>query len=133
MKGRNPKRLWVLDADLSAAFDRIDHDHLMTMLGKFPARGLIRGWLKAGVIDREMAARMSGTTFASCTPNATAGITLATAKGPDNPADLRSPWGLLEPDAGKARTSGSEGAGDQQWSPATRPHLTIERIMPSFA
>ncbi|MET8299065.1 reverse transcriptase domain-containing protein, partial [Streptomyces sp. NPDC005180] len=52
VKGKNPKRLWVLDADLSAAFDRIDHTHLMTMLGQFPARDLIRGWLKAGVIDR---------------------------------------------------------------------------------
>jgi RNA-directed DNA polymerase len=27
VKGRNPKRLWALDADLAAAFDRIDHDH----------------------------------------------------------------------------------------------------------
>ncbi|MFE6848740.1 reverse transcriptase N-terminal domain-containing protein [Streptomyces sp. NPDC057686] len=52
VKGKNPKRLWVLDADLSAAFDRIDHDHLMTMLGRFPARDLVQGWLKAGVIDR---------------------------------------------------------------------------------
>lgn len=51
VKGKNPKRLWVLDADLSAAFDRIDHNHLMTMLGQFPARDLIRGWLKGGVID----------------------------------------------------------------------------------
>lgn len=51
-KGKNPSRLWVLDADLSAAFDRIDHGHLMAMLGQFPARGLIRGWLKAGVMDR---------------------------------------------------------------------------------
>ncbi|MFF1690609.1 group II intron reverse transcriptase/maturase [Streptomyces sp. NPDC058254] len=51
-KGKNPSRLWVLDADLSAAFDRINHDHLMTMLGQFPARDLIRGWLKAGVMDR---------------------------------------------------------------------------------
>lgn len=41
--GKNPKRQWVLDADLSAAFDRINHDHLMTMLGQFPARDLIRG------------------------------------------------------------------------------------------
>ncbi|MGW0651709.1 group II intron reverse transcriptase/maturase [Streptomyces umbrinus] len=52
VKGKNPKRLWVLDADLSAAFDRIDHTHLMTMLGWFPARDLIHGWLKAGVIER---------------------------------------------------------------------------------
>ncbi|MFD9721940.1 reverse transcriptase domain-containing protein [Streptomyces sp. NPDC059076] len=52
VKGKNPKRLWVLDADLSAAFDRIDHNHLMAMLGQFPARDLVRSWLKAGVIDR---------------------------------------------------------------------------------
>jgi retron-type reverse transcriptase len=37
----------VLDADLAAAFDRIDHDHLLSMLGSFPDRDLIRAWLKA--------------------------------------------------------------------------------------
>jgi RNA-directed DNA polymerase len=54
-KGRNgasPRRLWVLDADLAAAFDRIGHDHLLGQLGAFPARELIAGWLKAGVIDQ---------------------------------------------------------------------------------
>ncbi|MFE4337275.1 group II intron reverse transcriptase/maturase [Streptomyces sp. NPDC056831] len=50
--GRHAKRLWVLDADLSAAFDRINHDHLMDSLGLFPARELVQEWLKAGVIDR---------------------------------------------------------------------------------
>ena len=44
-------REWLLDADLAAAFDRIDHDHLLAMLGDFPAREAIRGWLKAGVIE----------------------------------------------------------------------------------
>ena len=43
--------VWILDADLAAAFDRIDHDHLLRSLGSFPARGLIRDWLKAGVIE----------------------------------------------------------------------------------
>jgi RNA-directed DNA polymerase len=47
----NAKRLWILDADLSAAFDRIDHDHLLAMLGSFPGRDMIRGWLKAGVFE----------------------------------------------------------------------------------
>jgi len=51
-KGANPQRLWVLDADLAAAFDRIDHQHLLSQLGTFPARGLIAGWLKAGVVEK---------------------------------------------------------------------------------
>jgi RNA-directed DNA polymerase len=50
-KGPGPKRQWVLDADLAAAFDRIAHDHLLTMLGTFPARGMVRQWLKAGVVE----------------------------------------------------------------------------------
>jgi RNA-directed DNA polymerase len=50
-KGKSPRRLWVLDADLAGAFDRIGHDHLMRMLGSFPARGMIRQWLKAGVVE----------------------------------------------------------------------------------
>ena len=53
-KGRNgagPRRMWVLDADLAAAFDRIDHDHLLSQLGTFPARELVAGWLTAGVVE----------------------------------------------------------------------------------
>ena len=45
------KRLWVLDADLAAAFDRLDHDHISRSLGWFPGRGLVRQWLKAGVVE----------------------------------------------------------------------------------
>ncbi|MGY0065103.1 reverse transcriptase domain-containing protein [Streptomyces sp. LZ34] len=52
LNGKNPQRAWVLDADLTAAFDRIDHARLMASLGTFPARGLVRQWLKAGVVDR---------------------------------------------------------------------------------
>jgi len=52
LNGANPRRVWVLDADLTAAFDHIDHDHLLASLGAFPARDLIGQWLKAGVIDR---------------------------------------------------------------------------------
>jgi RNA-directed DNA polymerase len=52
-KGRNgaSRRMWVLDADLAAAFDRIDHGRLLGQLGTFPARELIAGWLKAGVVE----------------------------------------------------------------------------------
>jgi RNA-directed DNA polymerase len=50
-RGKTCKRPWALDADLAAAFDRIDHGHLLGQLGSFPARGLVKAWLKAGVID----------------------------------------------------------------------------------
>jgi RNA-directed DNA polymerase len=49
--GKSPRRQWALDADLAAAFDRIDHTHILCQLGSFPARELVRQWLKAGVID----------------------------------------------------------------------------------
>jgi RNA-directed DNA polymerase len=52
-KGPLAKRLWVLDADLAAAFDRIDHDRLLDAIGSFPGRGMIRDWLKAGVIEKD--------------------------------------------------------------------------------
>jgi RNA-directed DNA polymerase len=50
--GRNAKRSWVLDADLKSAFDKIDHNFLLERIGAFPAREQVRGWLKAGVVDR---------------------------------------------------------------------------------
>jgi len=51
VKGKRPKRLWVLDADLAGAFDRIAHHHILAMLGSFPARGMIWQWLRAGVVE----------------------------------------------------------------------------------
>ncbi len=50
-RGKTCKRQWVLDADLAAAFDQIDHAHLLQQLGTFPARGLVEAWLTAGVIE----------------------------------------------------------------------------------
>ena len=50
-QGPRAKRVWALDADLAAAFDRIDHAHLLRQLGSFPARDMIRDWLKAGVFE----------------------------------------------------------------------------------
>ncbi len=49
--GRGATRLWCLDFDLEAAFDHIDHDHLLSLLAGFPGLGLVRKWLKAGVIE----------------------------------------------------------------------------------
>ena len=50
-KGKSSKRRWVLDADLAAAFDLIDHSHILRQLGSFPARGMVAQWLKAGVVE----------------------------------------------------------------------------------
>ena len=52
LNGKHAKRQWILDADLTAAFDRIDHDRLLAAVGTFPARGLVRQWLKAGIVER---------------------------------------------------------------------------------
>ncbi|PIA98514.1 MULTISPECIES: group II intron reverse transcriptase/maturase [Streptomyces] len=59
---RDSKRVWVLDADLSSAFDRISHEHLMTSIGQFPGRRQIQRWLKAGVMEgRTFARTVEGT------------------------------------------------------------------------
>jgi RNA-directed DNA polymerase len=50
-KGRSAQRSWVLDADLAAAFDHIEHSHILDQLGLFPAREQVRAWLKAGVVE----------------------------------------------------------------------------------
>jgi RNA-directed DNA polymerase len=50
-KGKSPRRLWAIDADLAGAFDRIAHAHILNQLGSFPARGMIKAWLKAGVVE----------------------------------------------------------------------------------
>jgi RNA-directed DNA polymerase len=49
--GKRTKRRWILDADLASAFDLIAHDHILAMIGTFPARGMIEQWLKAGVVE----------------------------------------------------------------------------------
>jgi len=52
VKGKSPKRQWALDADLASAFDKLAHDHILRMLGTFPARGMVAQWLKAGVVEQ---------------------------------------------------------------------------------
>ena len=58
----NKKKKWVVDADIQGCFDNISHEHLLSTIGNFPGRRLIREWLKAGYIDNNtFHAQKSGT------------------------------------------------------------------------
>jgi RNA-directed DNA polymerase len=47
------KAKFVLDADISQCFDRIDHKALLNKLNTFPSlRQQIKSWLKSGVMDK---------------------------------------------------------------------------------
>ena len=48
----NKRKKWVLDADIEGAFDSISHERVLEAIGSFPARELIRRWLKAGYVQR---------------------------------------------------------------------------------
>jgi RNA-directed DNA polymerase len=52
VSGKKPQRRWILDADLAAAFDRINHGHILAQIGTFPARELVVKWLKSGVVEK---------------------------------------------------------------------------------
>lgn len=47
----NKRKKWVLDADIEGAFDSISHERVLEAIGPFPARELIRRWLKAGYVE----------------------------------------------------------------------------------
>ncbi|ABG49726.1 RNA-directed DNA polymerase [Trichodesmium erythraeum IMS101] len=49
----NHKPKYVLDADISKCFDRINHDALLGKIGKSPYRKLVKQWLKSGVFDNK--------------------------------------------------------------------------------
>src|SRR4028119_692153 len=47
------KAKYVLDADISQCFDRIDHNALLKKLNTFPSlQDRIKSWLKSGVMDK---------------------------------------------------------------------------------
>ena len=116
--GKNPRRRWILDADLTAAFDRIDHGHLLAKLGSFPGKGMIRGWLKAGVFEK-------GKGFAPTdegTPQGGCDFTL--------PSEYRAPWAGgsgRSPLRGErscsheTRLPGPGGLRRRTWSPCATP------------
>lgn len=45
------KKPYVIDADIKGAFDNISHDFLLETIGDFPAKELIKQWLKAGYVE----------------------------------------------------------------------------------
>ncbi|MEH1793629.1 MULTISPECIES: group II intron reverse transcriptase/maturase [unclassified Nostoc] len=48
----NKSNKWVLDADISKCFDKINHEKLLNKINTFPTmRRVIKAWLKAGVMD----------------------------------------------------------------------------------
>ena len=47
-------RPWVVDADIEGAFNNIGHAALLQAIGNFPARELLKQWLKAGYVEDEM-------------------------------------------------------------------------------
>jgi len=47
---QNGRDTWVLEADIKGFFDNIAHETILNMMGNFPKRELIKGWLKAGFV-----------------------------------------------------------------------------------
>jgi RNA-directed DNA polymerase len=47
---RDTKDTWVLEADIKGFFDNIAHESILNMMGNFPKRKLVEGWLKAGFV-----------------------------------------------------------------------------------
>lgn len=45
---------WVLDADIKAAFDNINHGFVMKRLGHVPGRELVKQWLAAGYVEADV-------------------------------------------------------------------------------
>ncbi|OLT62142.1 group II intron reverse transcriptase/maturase [Moorena bouillonii] len=54
INGENNRKWWVLDADISGCFDNIAHLPLLEAIGNFPATNLIKDWLKAGYVDKDV-------------------------------------------------------------------------------
>ncbi len=60
----NKKPKYVLDADITQCFDRIDQEKLLQKVNTFPKlKRQIRAWLKAGVIDQKQWLTTSEPTF----------------------------------------------------------------------
>ncbi len=43
-----------MNADIKGAFDNIDHQFLINTIGNVPGKELIKQWLKAGYVEKEI-------------------------------------------------------------------------------
>ena len=50
LRGWEHGHTWVLEADIKGFFDNIAHESILTMMGNFPKKELIKKWLKAGFV-----------------------------------------------------------------------------------
>ncbi len=48
------RKKWVVDADIKGAFDNINHEFLLNAIENFPAKELIKQWLLAGYVDKNV-------------------------------------------------------------------------------
>jgi RNA-directed DNA polymerase len=48
------RKKYVVDADIKGCFDNIDHQFLLDTIGPVPGRELIKQWLKAGYVDKNV-------------------------------------------------------------------------------
>jgi len=46
------KKRWIVDADIKGAFDNISHMALLELVKGFPAKELLKQWLKAGYLEK---------------------------------------------------------------------------------
>jgi RNA-directed DNA polymerase len=44
-------RKWIFEGDFKGCFDNLSHEHIIAKLGNFPAKEIIRKWLKLGYVD----------------------------------------------------------------------------------
>ena len=51
--GVHKNKHWVVDADIKGAFDNIQHKPMQEAISRFPGKGLIKAWLKAGIVEKE--------------------------------------------------------------------------------
>ncbi|MFC9355214.1 reverse transcriptase domain-containing protein [Rhodococcus sp. NPDC057014] len=119
-KGPRAKRVWALDADLASAFDRIDHSRLLDELGSFPAREMVRKWLKAGVIAQRCRTRSAPTKGHTCPATKS-----AIENGGFAPTEEGSPQGgVISPLLMNVALHGLEEAAGVRYAPGTRSRHT---------